>query len=112
MKPGATACLSRGVPGESLDLYQQINELLKGEKEVPLPGAEEVADVMTGHLDSCIDFYGLRNGIVIFHKFFAWYTKGFRRIRPLREKAFRSKTKEEITASINAVRTLKRLQHF
>jgi tRNA-dihydrouridine synthase B len=75
---------------------------------VKLPQAHEIADTMSEHLDSCIDFYGLRNGVTIFHKFFGWYTRGFRKIRRLREKAYRAKTKMKISALIEDFRGLKR----
>jgi len=69
-----------------------------------LPEADEIADTMSGHLNSCIDFYGARNGVTVFHKFFGWYTRGFRKIRRLREKAYRTKTKEEMFAVIKDFR--------
>ena len=99
--------IARGALGNPW-IFPQINGLLKDDRTFSLPDADEVANVMIEHLNSCIDFYGLRNGIVIFHKFFGWYTKGFRKIRHLREKAFRSKTKEAMTATIDAIRTLHR----
>jgi hypothetical protein len=33
---------------------------------------------------------------VVFRKFFAWYTKGFREVKPLKERAFRAKTEDEM----------------
>jgi tRNA-dihydrouridine synthase len=51
---------------------------------------------MMEHLNACIDFYTEGVGVVIFRKFFNWYTKGLRRVRPLREKSSRAKTKEEM----------------
>jgi hypothetical protein len=39
-------------------------------------------------------------GTVIFRKFFVWYTKGFFRIRPLREKAFQAKAREGMASII------------
>jgi len=56
---------------------------------------------MLEHLDASIAFYGERNGVVIFRKFFSWYTKGFRRVRHLREKSSRAKTRQEMAGIIN-----------
>lgn len=60
------------------------------------PPKNEVVKIMLKHFNSCIDFYGERNGVVIFRKFFCWYTKGFRKVRPLREKFSRVKTPKEV----------------
>lgn len=68
------------------------------------PAINEITEVMVEHLNSCVDFYGQRNGVVIFRKFFAWYTKGFRRIRPLREKSSRAKTTDEMLDIIRSSR--------
>jgi tRNA-dihydrouridine synthase B len=73
-------------------------------KSLKLPEADEIADTMSEHLDSCIDFYGARNGVTVFHKFFGWYTKGFRKIRRLREKATRAKTKDDMRLVIEEFR--------
>ncbi|MFA4889440.1 MAG: tRNA dihydrouridine synthase DusB [Candidatus Omnitrophota bacterium] len=67
------------------------------------PGLQEVVKTMCGHLDSSIDFYGERVGVMKFRKFFAWYTKGLRKVRTLREKSSRAKTKEEMSAIINSL---------
>lgn len=73
------------------------------------PEADEIADTMFTHLDSCIDFYGSRNGVKVFHKFFGWYTRGFRKIRRLREKAYRTKTREDMCAAIGDFRACRRM---
>jgi tRNA-dihydrouridine synthase B len=60
------------------------------------PDEKEIAKVMGEHLDSCVAFYGERVGVIKFRKFFSWYTKGFRGIRPLREKSSRVKTRRQM----------------
>lgn len=60
------------------------------------PSVDEIVETMLGHLTANIGFYGERIGVIRFRKFFAWYTKGWRKIRPFREKVSRAKTKEEI----------------
>jgi hypothetical protein len=41
---------------------------------------------------------------VDFRKLFVWYTKGFREVKPLKERAFRAKTEEEMLELINEFR--------
>lgn len=68
---------------------------------IPKRRSEEVViDTMMKHLDMCIEFYGERVGVVIFRKFFAWYTRGFRKIRQLREKCSRVKTRSQMEEAI------------
>ena len=84
-------------------IFKEIKEYLKTGKVIPKPTRAKVIKIMLEHLDASIVFYEERNGIILFRKFFAWYTKGIRNIRPLREKASRVKTKkdmEELIASL------------
>ena len=60
-------CLARGALGNPW-IFSQIKEFLKGAKVIKKPGIEEVIKIMSGHLDSCIDFYGEKTGIMIFRK--------------------------------------------
>jgi tRNA-dihydrouridine synthase B len=55
-----------------------------------------VIKVMTEHLDASVDFYGERNGVILFRKFFSCYTKGFRKVRYLRELVSRLKSRQEL----------------
>lgn len=93
--------LARGALGNPW-LFKQIPQYLKDGAISPLPSAQELEKVMTGHLDMCVDFYGERVGVVIYRKFFAWYTKGLRKIRPLRERSSRVKSKKEMAEIIRA----------
>jgi len=81
-------------------IFREIKEFLRTGKIIPKPAKETVIKIMLEHLAACIDFYGERNGVVIFRKFFGWYTRGFRRIRPLREKSSRAKTRLEMEGII------------
>lgn len=91
--------VARGALGDPW-ILKEIKEFLKTGKIIPRPSLVEIIKVMLTHLDASIDFYGERNGVVIFRKFFGWYTKGFRKVRPLREKSSRAKTKEEMVGII------------
>ena len=73
-------------------IFKEIKEYLKSGRVINRPKEKELAAVMQEHFDASIDFYGERNGVVIFRKFYIWYTKGLKRVRKLREKASRAKT--------------------
>jgi len=60
------------------------------------PTPAEVVKVMAEHLNANVQFYGERVGVMKFRKFVAWYTKGWRKVRQLREKSSRVKKKEEM----------------
>jgi len=92
--------VARGALGNPW-IFRQISRRLSGEGENTHPGIDEVRAVMKEHFDACADFYGEKNGVVIFRKFFAWYTKGMRHIRTFREKAGHIKTKEEMYSLIS-----------
>jgi tRNA-dihydrouridine synthase B len=70
----------------------------------PRPDTHEVADVMAAHLRAMVDYHGPLPAPVVFRKFFAWYTKGFRDVKPLKDRAFRAKTEEEMLALITEFR--------
>ncbi len=92
-------------------IFKEIKEYLKNEKTgdgslkkrtVPLiPSQDDIAKVMLEHLDASVKFYGERNGVIIFRKFYSWYTKGLAKVRRLRERSSRVKTREEVVKIIN-----------
>lgn len=71
-----------------------------GARLFPRPDAGEIGRVMTGHLDSCVSFYGEKTAVILFRKFFGWYTKGFRGVRPVREKVSRIRTRDGMAGLI------------
>jgi tRNA-dihydrouridine synthase B len=82
-------------------IFKEIREYLKEGRIISRPSIDKVVKVMLEHLDASVAFYGERNGVVIFRKFFGWYTKGIRSIRPLREKSSRVHTRLEMAGIIN-----------
>jgi len=99
-----TGCAGLAIARGSLGnpwIFKEIKEYLESGKIVSRPEKKEIAKVMLEHLAVCIDFYGERNGVVIFRKFYTWYTKGLRKVRRLRERSSRLKTKEEVIKIIN-----------
>lgn len=87
--------VARGALGNPW-IFKGVASYLKNGIPPKPPYKEEIIEVMRQHFQHCVDFYGERNGVIIFRKFFAWYTRGFRKIRPLREKVSRVKTKNEM----------------
>jgi tRNA-dihydrouridine synthase B len=92
--------VARGALGNPW-IFKEVSALLNDGRPIPRPSLEEIIKTMTGHLNSCVAFYGERIGVVIFRKFFSWYTRGFRKIRPLRERSSRAKTKQDMLRIIN-----------
>ena len=88
--------VARGALGNPW-IFKEIKEFIEKGAFSKRPGGEELQEVMFKHLDMCVSFYGQRVGVMIFRKFFAWYTKGIRGIRPLREQSSRVKTRPEMS---------------
>ncbi len=83
-------------------IFNQIETYLKNGVLLPEPAAEEIRKVMAEHLKASIVYYGEKNGVIIFRKFYSWYTKGFRKIRHLRERSSRAKTFQDMMQIIEA----------
>ncbi len=101
--------IARGALGNPW-LFTQISEYLKTGKLIPVPKVGQIVDTMLEHLDMCVDFYGEKNGVIIFRKFFSWYTKGFRKIRQQREASSRIKTRQEMSVVIQNCRDLAKME--
>ncbi len=84
-------------------IFKEIKEFLKTGKVLAKPSRTKIIKVMLEHLDASIAFYEERNGVILYRKFFAWYTKGIRNIRPLREKSSRAKTREDMVGLIESL---------
>jgi len=80
--------VARGAMGNPW-LIKEIEEHLKHVVVLPRPAGHEVARVMHKHLKMYVDFFGEQDGVNQFHKFFAWYSRGFHGVRPLRDKGMR-----------------------
>ena len=86
--------VARGALGNPW-IFKEIKEYLKSGKIISRPKKADIAKVLREHLDAYLAFYGERNGVVIFRKFYIWYTKGMRRVRRLRERASHARTRLE-----------------
>jgi tRNA-dihydrouridine synthase B len=94
--------VARGALGNPW-IFEEIRHYLSTGRESPKPGMEEIINTMLEHLNLSVDFFGPKYGVVIFRKFFGWYTKGFRKIRPLRETISRLKTKKDVEDVISQI---------
>ncbi|MDD5512547.1 MAG: tRNA dihydrouridine synthase DusB [Candidatus Omnitrophica bacterium] len=97
--------IARGALGNPW-IFRELEAFFGQGRTPEYPGHEEIIRVMLEHLDAYLEFYSERIGLVKFRKFFAWYTKGFRKIRPLREKSSRAKTRQEMAEIIGGCRRL------
>jgi tRNA-dihydrouridine synthase B len=68
------------------------------------PAMDERIATIKKHFDLVIKYSGEERGIGIFRKFFIWYTKGLRGIKPLRDKAFRTNKKDKFLEIIEELR--------
>lgn len=84
--------VARGALGNPW-IFREIKDFIEKGAFSKRPTGEELEEVMLKHLEMCVGFYGQRVGVMIFRKFFAWYTKGLRGIRPLRERSSRVQSK-------------------
>lgn len=82
-------------------LFRELEAHFAGAPLPPRPDAVEIGRVMVEHLDETVAFYGEKTAVILFRKFFGWYTKGFRHVRPIRERVSHIRTRDEMVALIN-----------
>jgi len=95
--------IARGALGNPW-IFPQTAEFLKSGVLPPAPAPDEIADTMVKHLNLCCDYHGERIGVIVFRKFFYWYTKRIIGITPVTSKVFHSKTKEQIMDIVNELK--------
>jgi tRNA-dihydrouridine synthase B len=98
-----TGCNSITVARGSLGnpwIFKAIDEFLLSGRILPSPVIEQIALVMRRHLQLCIDFYGEKVGVMKFRKFYIWYTKGFSKVKHLRNAVAGASKPREMAAMI------------
>jgi tRNA-dihydrouridine synthase len=75
-------------------------------KSFKKPDINEITKIMSRHLNLCLDFHGQRTGLVLFRKFFNWYTKAMPKVRTLRKEACYAKNEQEMLKIIENLRIL------
>jgi len=91
--------VARGALGNPW-IFKEIEEYMKKGVLLARPDVNEIVKIIYKHLEALIAYYGERNGVILFRKFFIWYTKGFKKIRPLREECSRAKTNDDMVKII------------
>lgn len=82
-------------------IFRELEAYFSGKPVPPRPDAAETSRVMREHLDESVAFYGEKTAVILFRKFFGWYTKGFRGVRPIRERVSHIRTRDEMAALIS-----------
>jgi len=91
-------------------IFNETAEYLKSGIVPPRPDFQAVADIMADHLRLIASYHGPVTAPVVFRKLFAWYIKGFRDVKPLKERAFKAKTTEEMLELIKEFRNTSYIQ--
>lgn len=83
-------------------IFREAAEYLKSGRAPVRPGLPEIAETMKTHLDLLIAYYGEHTGVILFRKFYAWYSKGMPAKR-LRQQAFLASARDEMLHLIGAL---------
>jgi tRNA-dihydrouridine synthase B len=94
--------LARGALGNPW-IFREVKRFYQHGELCPAPDPAERMAVMERHLRLLTHHYGEKRGVVVFRKFFIWYTRGLKGMKPLRDKVFRADTIEEVLATIEAI---------
>lgn len=95
--------IARGALGNPW-IFRETDEFLDTGMLLSRPDRHEVAETMAAHLRSIAEYYSPMMAPVLFRKLFVWYTKGFRNVKPLKDRAFRAKTEDEMLELITEFR--------
>jgi tRNA-dihydrouridine synthase B len=95
--------IARGALGNPWIFRDAIRFIQNGESITGFSMDERI-DTIKKHFDLVIEYNGEERGIGIFRKFFIWYTKGLRGIKPLRDKAFRTSKKDQFLEIVDELR--------
>jgi tRNA-dihydrouridine synthase B len=97
--------IARGALGNPW-IFKETAALLENNVVLPRPTPEEVTKVMIQHLDSIIEFYGWKIGVLVFRKFFHWYARDHKGIKNLRRNVCLAVTREHVLELIQQLQEL------
>lgn len=97
--------MARGAMGNPW-IFPHTKALLETGSVPERPGSREIASTMLEHLALCARHHGNGKAAKVFRKFFMWYTRGIAGAKPLRVKAMRAETGEEMAAVIRETAAL------
>lgn len=100
--------IARGALGNPW-IFKAAQQFLKNATSSPKPSLDDITDVMKMHFKLCLDFFGEKRSVIRFRKFFIWYTRGFKNVKPLRAELAAVRTKEEMFDVIEAFGSLNQL---
>jgi tRNA-dihydrouridine synthase B len=83
-------------------IFRETVEYLKSATAPVRPDVSEIAETMKEHLDLLIAFHGEDTGVILFRKFYAWYSRGMA-AKKLRRMAFQAATREEMLSLTGAL---------
>lgn len=97
--------IGRGAQGNPWIFRQVLAYLEKGEI-LPLPGIDEIADMVIRHLKDLCDFKGEYTAVREMRKHFAWYTAGIRNAAMLRREVNQVIDVKQFMELVEKMRTL------
>lgn len=95
--------VARGALGNPW-IFRELEAHFSCDDRLPEPSVGDISDVMVNHLRACVDFYGERSAVVVFRKFFIWYTWGHRAVRHLRQHATGARSLHQMLSVIEEFR--------
>lgn len=96
--------LARGSLGNPW-IFRNAAEYIKSGKVPFSLDLQERVRTMKQHLDLLIAFHGEKSGVILFRKFFTWYTRGMA-VKKLRLEAFHAATRDKMCRLIAELQTL------
>ena len=91
--------VARGALGNPW-IFREIKSFFDGGAILPKPDRREIKNIMLEHFNACVDFHGEKVAVIVFRKFYSWYTLGLRGARQLRKLACDAKSKNEMADAI------------
>ena len=82
-------------------IFREIAHYLATGEKLPEPGAQDVRDILIGHLHNLYAFYGEYTGVRMARKHISWYSKGQRHGAAFRQEVNRVESAEQ---QLNMVR--------
>ncbi len=83
-------------------IFREIAHFLTTGEKLPEPTAQEVRDILLGHLHNLYAFYGEYTGVRMARKHISWYSKGQRHGAAFRQEVNRVENAEQQMAMVKA----------
>ncbi|HHW48624.1 MAG TPA: tRNA dihydrouridine synthase DusB [Clostridiaceae bacterium] len=95
--------IGRGAQGNPW-IFKRILHYMNTEEILPEPSIEEKIDTAIRHMDMLIELKGEYTGIREMRKHIAWYIKGMRNAAQIREKVFKTTSKDEVISLLESLK--------